>query len=396
MMVAANHATSLAGTWPQATSLVATMTSITGVILATIAAWDAGHRTLSYQRATATSALRALTVITGPAVLCALVTFLSIAAVTSLAVLSVDTGGHPWWLTILSSLMWLIMCAVAGTATGYAIHRPSLAAVTALLASILCVISSMKARENGWLPRLIFLPGSPLEVVTRQQVLWIISLQIVSVLVLITVTLLALAAPINRRWALSSGVAALSTTMAAVGLGASGTNIGMEPRTTSTAQAVCTASIKGASFCSWPEDKHTVEGTSKHWNDFITILHTAGLPVPTGVYGQPGSGHDHQRSTVEHSPAGIFSATFKLIADHAESSRTGNVCPEYSKATKILHYWSIYSFRTPDDPVSIFIQDSSHDRQTLHWVKDTLSTQSPDEQARILAPIIHQAIGGCP
>ena len=152
MMVAANHATSLAGTWPQATSLVATMTSITGVILATIAAWDAGHRTLSYQRATATSALRALTVITGPAVLCALVTFLSIAAVTSLAVLSVDTGGHPWWLTILSSLMWLIMCAVAGTATGYAIHRPSLAAVTALLASILCVISSMKARENGWLP----------------------------------------------------------------------------------------------------------------------------------------------------------------------------------------------------------------------------------------------------
>ncbi|MGV0337872.1 hypothetical protein ACUY2I_08650, partial [Corynebacterium bovis] len=155
------------GHWPSAGDIIVENSVLTGIVLAAAAAWDAGHRSTGYTTVTAVSRARAARLILGPPVLWGLVALAAGTATVVAVVLSVHTGGAPWWELPVSAAAWTLLCAVTGTATGAAVRRPVVATVVAPIIVIILAAASSHAKTTALLPRLVDLPNGPDPLITR-------------------------------------------------------------------------------------------------------------------------------------------------------------------------------------------------------------------------------------
>ncbi|WP_306529608.1 hypothetical protein, partial [Corynebacterium bovis] len=151
------------GHWPSAGDIIVENSVLTGIVLAAAAAWDAGHRSTGYTTVTAVSRARAARLILGPPVLWGLVALAAGTATVVAVVLSVHTGGAPWWELPVSAAAWTLLCAV----TGAAVRRPVVATVVAPIIVIILAAASSHAKTTALLPRLVDLPNGPDPLITK-------------------------------------------------------------------------------------------------------------------------------------------------------------------------------------------------------------------------------------
>ena len=267
-----------------------------------------------------------------------------------------------------------------------------------MLLTLACAVLSMLARDIPWIPRFIFLPGNGVEMIARQPVNSVILIQLTSVFCLSVLGIIALSGFVRRiRGVLVTGLAVLIGATSAVSVGATTPKIGSIPRNTVAADAVCTDEVNVASFCSWPEDANLVDQLNEQWDEYITVMSSAGLPVPAGVYGQPGSGHRNSLERIASSPAEVYTYVFDVVEEHAGSAEIiaqENLCKNSYDAWTELRDWATYAFRKPDDPFWT-LDSSGTARESRYWVENEVSEQTPEQQARTLAPLVRSALGKC-
>lgn len=380
------------GHWPSAGDIIVENSVLTGIVLAAAAAWDAGHRSTGYTTVTAVSRARAARLILGPPVLWGLVALAAGTATVVAVVLSVHTGGAPWWELPVSAAAWTLLCAV----TGAAVRRPVVATVVAPIIVIILAAASSHAKTTALLPRLVDLPNGPDPLITKTPqtgVAVVTTLTALAVTALIATALTAHPADTTPARRLTPTVTAAAvvavlaagtalTPLAAHGRPATNT----DPRSTTTATAVCTRTVAGARFCSWPEDTHLIDQVNRHWNPFITTLTTAGLPVPPGTYGHTGSGHDHVTRLSGPTDVTFYGEIIRPIMESIESSRRCVFTDAAFDAQNVLTQWAVTTYQPGRFPE--FTQRHESERQTKAWVERDLTHRSPEEQGRALAPYV--------
>lgn len=149
---------------------------------------------------------------------------------------------------------------------------------------------------------------------------------------------------------------------------------------------MCTRTVAGARFCSWPEDTHLIDQVKRHWNPFITTLTTAGLPVPPGTYGHTGSGHDHVTRLSGPTDVTFYGEIIRPIMESIESSRRCVFTDAAFDAQNVLTQWAVTTYQPGRFPE--FTQRHESERQTKAWVERDLTHRSPEEQGRALAPYV--------
>lgn len=383
---ASARGSSIAGSWPEATAICAVVAAATGVLLASATAWDAGSQDATFLRSASTSRARTAALLVGPALAWGLASILFGFMILAGFVYTAPVGGSPWFLVILSSLVWVGFCAVLGASLGVLIRRRLLAALlAALLALALCVVSARADSTPAFL-RFLFFPGNGYELIARQPRMTLIGISIVMVTVLGSCVLAALTRhhPAPRYTALSFLVI---ITVAAVGSAAVGPQ-GTRARDTAEASASCTQNANEQRYCSWPEDTALVVAADAHWQEFTQVLVDAGLPPLTGTYGQPGSSHATELSHTITSPAALYTRVYEAQAAALRAQRPCEETAASRNAHQVLSDWATYAFRTQDDRFSTLSPQGST-TPARAWIENELSHRSPAEQARALAPFVH-------
>ncbi|MFE1538161.1 hypothetical protein [Corynebacterium bovis] len=388
------------GYWPSAGDIIVENSVLTGIVLAAAAAWDAGHRSTGYTTVTAVSRARAARLILGPPVLWGLVALAVGTATVVAVVLSVHTGGTPWWELPVSAAAWTLLCAVTGTATGATFRRPVVATVVAPIIVIILAAASSHAKTTAVLPRLVDLPNGSDALITRTPQTGVAVLTTLTALAVTALLATALTAhpadttPARRLTPTVTAAAVVAVLAAGTALtplaahGRPATNT--DPRSTTTATAVCTRTVDGARFCSWPEDTHLIDQVDRHWDPFITTLSTAGLPVPPGTYGHTGSGHEHEVTAGSMTPSSVLEAVYRSVADTVSASDEWRSCPNsrvLKAADQVLAAWAVYANREPGDPSGILASNGT-ELPARDWVERDLTHRSPEEQGRALAPYV--------
>ena len=383
---ASARGSNVAGSWPEATAICAVVAAATGVLLASITAWDAGSQDATFLRSTSTSRARTAVLLVGPALAWGLASILIGFMILAGFVYTAPVGGSPWFLVIISSLVWVVLCAVLGAGLGILVRRRILAALlAALLTLALCVVSACADSTPASL-RFLFFPGNGYELIARQPRVASVAISAVMVAALSACVLAALTRhhPAPRYTALT--LLAIIT-VAAVGSAAVGPQ-GTRARDTTEASASCTRDANKQRYCSWPEDHELVVAADAHWQEFTQMLVDAGLPPLTGTYGQPGSDHATELSHTVASPAALYTRVYEAQAAALRSQRPCEETSASRNAHQVLSDWATYAFRTGDDRFSTLSAQGTT-TPARAWIENELSHRSPAEQAVALAPFVH-------
>ena len=166
---ASARGSNVAGSWPEATAICAVVAAATGVLLESIAAWDAGSQDATFLRSTSTSRARTAVLLVGLALAWGLASILIDFMILAGFVYTAPVGSSPWFLVIISSLVWVVLCAVLGAGLGVFVRRRLLAVLlAALLTLALCVVSACADSTPASL-RFLFFPGNGYELIARQR-----------------------------------------------------------------------------------------------------------------------------------------------------------------------------------------------------------------------------------
>lgn len=383
---ASARGSNIAGSWPEATAICAVVAATTGVLLASATAWDAGSQDATFLCSTSTSRARTATLLVGPALAWGLASILIGFMILAGFVYTAPVGGSPWFLVIISSLVWVVFCVVLGAGLGVLIRRRLFAALLAALLSLaLCVVSA-RADSTPVSLRFLFFPGKGYELIARQPRIALVAISILMVTALSACVLAGLTRhhPAPRYTALSL-LAVI--TVAAIGSAAVGPH-GTRTRDTTEASASCTQNANEQRYCSWPEDTALVVAADAHWQEFTQVLVDAGIPALTGTYGQPGSEHATELSHTVTSPAALYTRVYEAQAAALRAQRPCEETAASRNAHQVLSDWATYAFRTQDDRFSTLSAQGST-TPARAWIENELSHRSPAEQARALAPFVH-------